>query len=99
MDIEINGRLVRLAVCFAAAFAAVMFLFIRKPHIVKSRNRYIRAAMAFALAFVPGVLAASLCAKTITTLYDSIAGNEPGITSEAEEREETEEERENERDE
>jgi hypothetical protein len=57
--------------CFAAAFIVVMTLFIKRPDIVKSKNKYVRAVMVFAIAFVPGVLAASICAKTIVTVYES----------------------------
>lgn len=92
--IHISPKLKITAACFAASFLLVMYLFIRKPHIVKSRNRAVRAVMAFALAFVPGVLAASICAGTITAAYDRFFRPDDQITTE--ELEETEEDEEEE---
>ncbi|HBB72688.1 MAG TPA: hypothetical protein DCZ71_08825 [Ruminococcus sp.] len=59
-----------------------MFLFIKKPHIVKSRNKTVRAVMVFALAFVPGVLAASVCAGTITAAYNRFFNSDDVISAE-----------------
>ena len=70
MKIHMSNKLLVTLISFAIAFILVMFLFIKKPHIVKSKNKYIRAVMVFAIAFVPGVMAASICAKTITTVWD-----------------------------
>ncbi|MBQ9898293.1 MAG: hypothetical protein IJM44_02410 [Ruminococcus sp.] len=85
MDSEMRGILARFLIGFVLTFVLVMILFIRKPHIAKSRNRCVRAAVLFALVFVPGVLAASVCAKSITSLYGWISGEETGVTEETEE--------------
>lgn len=91
MNIHISKKFVTTLIMFAAAFILVMLLFIKKPHIVKSKNKYIRAIMVFSLAFVPGVLAASVCAKTIVTLYERVFASPAQIVCEAEEKEENEE--------
>jgi len=96
--IHISPKLKMTAVCFAASFLLVMYLFIRKPDIVRSRNRKVRAVMAFALAFVPGVLAASICAGTITAAYDRFFRPDEQITSEELDTEEEEDEDEEEKD-
>lgn len=75
-------KIIITAVCFAAAFVLLMFLFIKKPHIIKSKNRYIRAVMFFSILFVPGVLAASVAAKTITSVYNRFFDNGTDIVEE-----------------
>lgn len=92
--IHISPKLKITAACFAVSFLLVMYLFIKKPHIVKSKNRKVRAVMAFALAFVPGVLAASVFATTLTAAYDRFFRPDDQITTE--ELEETEEDEEEE---
>ena len=71
MHFHISEKVWYTLACFAVAFIGVMALFIKRPDIVKSKNKFVRGAMVFALAFVPGVLAASICAKTIVTIYDN----------------------------
>ena len=95
MHIHFDSKLRFALLSFAAAFAAVMFLFIKKPHIVRSRNKYIRTFFVFAIAFIPGVLAASIRAKTITTVFDGTS-SEGSVVAEAQEREVEEEEKEEE---
>ena len=90
MHFHISDNVLYSLVSFAAAFVIVMTLFIKRPDIVKSKNKFVRGAMVFALAFVPGVLAASVCAKTIVTVYESFIADPPQIVEEAEEEEETE---------
>ena len=99
MHFHFNNRLRFVLLSFVIAFAAVMFLFIRKPHIIRSKNRYIRTFFIFAIAFVPGVLAASICAKTVTTVFERFFNSDPlAITMEdMEEAEEEEKEEEYER--
>ncbi len=96
MNIHLSDKVKFGAVSFAVAFAAVMAVFLWKPHIVRSRNRYLRAFFVFAIAFIPGVLAASICAKTITTVFEKAFSSEPvKITMEVSgENEEKEEEKE-----
>lgn len=76
MSDNLRNKILYFLLTFAAAFVAVMFLFIRKPHIVKSKNKIVRSIIVFSLAFVPGVLAASIAAKTITSIYDRFSENE-----------------------
>ena len=88
MHIHLSDKVKFVIVTFVIAFIVVMSLFIWKPHIVKSKNKYLRTFFVFAIAFIPGVLAESVCAKTITTVWDKF------FTSEVEEiviEEETEE--------
>lgn len=91
MHFHISEKMWYTLACFAVAFIGVMALFIKRPDIVKSKNKLVRAAMVFALAFVPGVLAASICAKTIVTVYDNFMSEPTQIVEEAEEAEEEEE--------
>ena len=88
MHFHISEKVWYTLACFAVAFIGVMTLFLKRPDIVKSKNKYIRAVMVFALAFIPGVLAASICAKTIVTVYDNLISEPPQIVEEAEEQEE-----------
>lgn len=90
MHFHISEKMWYTLACFAVAFIGVMSLFIKRPDIVKSKNKFVRAAMVFSLAFVPGVLAASICAKTIVTVYDNFVSEPTQIVEEAEEEEETE---------
>lgn len=91
MHIHLSGKVKFAIVTFMIAFIVVMSLFIWKPHIVKSKNRYLRAFFVFAIAFIPGVLAASVCAKTITTVWDKFFTSEvEEIVMEEEETEEKE---------
>jgi uncharacterized membrane protein YqhA len=87
MHFHISEKVWYTLACFAAAFVAVMLLFIKRPDIVKSKNKTVRAVIVFALAFVPGVLAASICAKTIITVYENFIAEPTEIVEEAEERE------------
>ncbi|MBO4877353.1 MAG: hypothetical protein J5501_05030 [Ruminococcus sp.] len=97
--IHISQKLKITAACFAVSFLLVMYLFIKKPHIVKSKNRAVRAVMAFALAFIPGVLAASVFATTLTAAYDRFfRPDEQTISDEFEDEEEEEDEDEEEKD-
>ena len=59
-------------ISFAIAFVVVMGLFIIRPDIVKSKNKFVRGFFAFALVFIPGVFAASVCAATITLTYKKL---------------------------
>ena len=90
MHFHISEKVWYTLACFAVAFVGVMTLFIKRPDIVKSKNKLVRGTMVFALAFIPGVLAASICAKTIVTVYDNLISEPAHIVEEAEEEEETE---------
>ena len=97
--IHISPKLKLTAACFAASFLLVMYLFIKKPDIVRSKNRKVRAVMAFALAFIPGVLAASICAGTLTAAYDRfLRPDDQTMTDELDTEEEEEDEEEKEED-
>lgn len=85
MHFHISEKVWYTLACFAAAFVIIMALFLKRPDIVKSKNKYVRVIMVFALAFVPGVLAASICARTIVTVYDNFISDPSGIVEEAEE--------------
>ena len=87
MHFHISEKVWYALACFAVAFVLVMTLFIKRPDIVKSKNRYVRAVMVFALAFVPGVLAASICAKTLVMVYENFIADPTGIVEEVEEKE------------
>ena len=91
MHFHISEKVWYALACFAAAFVLVMTLFIKRPDIVKSKNKIVRAVMVFALAFVPGVLAASICAKTIVMVYENFIAEPTGIVEEVEEKDEDEE--------
>ena len=88
MHFHISEKVWYTLACFAVAFVGVMTLFIKRPDIVKSKNKLVRGAMVFALAFIPGVLAASICAKTIVMVYDSFIDDPTGIVEEVDEKEE-----------
>lgn len=91
MHIHLSGKVKFAIVTFIIAFIVVMSLFIWKPHIVKSKNRYLRAFFVFAIAFIPGVMAASICAATITTVWNKYFPSETEeIVMEEEETEEEE---------
>lgn len=93
MHFHISKRMIYAVISFVIAFIAVMFLFIKRPDIVKSKNKLVRTVMVFALAFIPGVLTASICAKTVVSLYDSFfADNAAEIVCESEDCEEEERE-------
>lgn len=95
MHFHISEKVRFMLISFAAAFILVMFLFIKFPNIVKSKNKIIRAVMLFAIAFVPGVMAASICAKTIVTVYDNFLADAPqSVVENEEETEETDDEEE-----
>ncbi len=98
MHIHFNHKLRFALLSFVIAFAAVMFLFVYKPHIVRSKNKYIRTFFIFAIAFVPGVLAASICAKTVTTVFERFFNSDPPAIT-MEDMEEAEEEEKEEEDE
>ncbi len=85
MHFHISEKVRFMLISFAVAFVLVMILFIKFPNIVKSKNKIIRAVMVFAIAFVPGVMAASICAKTIVTVYDSFLADAPQSVVETEE--------------
>ena len=90
MHFHISEKVWYTLACFTAAFVLVMTLFIKRPDIVKSKNKIVRAVMVFALAFVPGVLAASICAKTIVTVYEKVSAEPSQIVEEAYEEEDEE---------
>ena len=92
MHFQVSGRLILTAAMFAAAFIAVTFIFVKKPHLVKRRNRIVRTAVIFCIAFVPGVLAATVCAKGVMDICTHVFGE--GITASEEFAEEDEEEEE-----
>ncbi|MBQ8960470.1 MAG: hypothetical protein IJ071_04540 [Ruminococcus sp.] len=72
MKHETARKLIVTAVGFAAAFVLVMALFFKKPHILRTRNRLLRAFMVFSVAFVPGVMAASVCAAGLIRLSEKL---------------------------
>jgi hypothetical protein len=72
MRIHLNDKVKFIIISFVIAFIAVMSLFIWKPDIVRSKNKYVRAFFAFAIVFIPGVMGASICAVTITTVWNKL---------------------------
>ena len=90
MHFHISDKVWYTLACFAAAFIGIMTLFLKRPDIVKSRNKLVRGAMVFAMAFIPGVLAASICAKTIVTVDENIVSEPTRIVEEAEEEDDEE---------
>ncbi|MBR4361639.1 MAG: hypothetical protein IKP42_02715 [Ruminococcus sp.] len=74
-----SNKLILTAVMFVIAFMVVTFIFIKRPDIAKSKNRTVRAAVIFCIAFVPGVLAATVCAKTLTEICSHIRGETESI--------------------
>ena len=91
MHFHISEKVIFMLVSFAAAFVLVMILFLKFPDIVKSKNKIIRAVMVFAIAFVPGVMAASICARTIVAVYEKFTEEPPQMISITEDFEEAEE--------
>ena len=75
MEFHVSNKLIVTAVMFAVAFVLVTFIFFRKPHIARSKNRLVRAAAIFCIAFVPGVLAATVCAKAVTEICTHVFGD------------------------
>lgn len=79
MHLNVSKKLIVTAAMFAIAFIVVTFIFVKRPDIAKSRNRFVRAAVIFCIAFVPGVLAATVCAKTLTEICTHIWGEPESI--------------------
>ena len=79
MHFNVSNKLILTAVMFVIAFIVVTFIFIKRPDIAKSKNRTVRAAVIFCIAFVPGVLAATVCAKTLTEICSHIRGEAESI--------------------
>ena len=79
MHFNVSNKLILTAVMFVIAFMVVTFIFIKRPDIAKSKNRTVRAAVIFCIAFVPGVLAATVCAKTLTEICSHIRGETESI--------------------
>lgn len=79
MHFNVSNKLILTAVMFVIAFIVVTFIFIKRPDIAKSKNRTVRAAVIFCIAFVPGVLAATVCAKTLTEICSHIRGETESI--------------------
>ena len=75
MEFHVSNKLIVTAVIFVVAFILVTFIFFRKPHIARSRNRFVRLTALFCIAFVPGVLAATVCAKAMTEIYTHVFGD------------------------
>ena len=75
MGFHVSNKLIVTAVMFAVAFVLVTFIFFRKPHIARSKNRLVRVAAIFCIAFVPGVLAATVCAKALTEICTHVFGD------------------------
>ena len=61
--------------CFSVSFTLIMLLFLKKPDILESKNKFIRTVMLFCVAFVPGVMSASICAKILTAFLSHIRKN------------------------
>lgn len=91
MHIHLSRRLIITLAMFVLSFILIMILFIKRPDIVKSRNRIVRAVMVFSIAFVPGVMAASICAALITGLWNNAAVPEETAVIEQEDEAEEEE--------
>ena len=79
MHFNVSNKLILTAVMFVIAFIVVTFIFIKRPDIAKSKNRTVRAAVIFCIAFVPGVLAATVCAKTLTEICSHLRGETESI--------------------
>ena len=79
MHFNVSNKLILTAVMFVIAFMVVTFIFIKRPDIAKSKNRTVRSAVIFCIAFVPGVLAATVCAKTLTEICSHIRGETESI--------------------
>lgn len=72
MPFHLSAKVRFMLISFVIAFIIVMGLFIVRPDIVHSKNKYVRGFFAFALVFIPGVFAASVCAATITVAYKKL---------------------------
>ena len=70
---------------FTLCVTCKMLKYMQESDIVKSKNKIVRAVMVFSLAFVPGVLAASICAKTLVTVYESFTSEPKEIVEEIDE--------------
>ena len=92
MHFHISNKLIVTAVMFVVSFIAVTFIFVKKPHLAKSRNKAVKAAAIFCIAFVPGVLAATVCAKTITEVCSRVWGEPQNEIVMSEEEDDEEEE-------
>lgn len=88
---HLSSKVKFLIISFIIAFVVLMLLFIWKPDVMRSKKRWIRAVFVFSIAFVPGVMAAMICAKTITVVWDKVfARNSTEIVSDIEENDEEE---------
>lgn len=65
-------KLLITAAGFVVAFVLMIILFIKKPDILRTSNHFVRSIMLFAVAFVPGVMAASICAALLLKLRAAI---------------------------
>ena len=75
MEFHVSNKLIVTAVIFVVVFILVTFIFFRKPHIARSKNRFVRLTALFCIAFVPGVLAATVCAKALTEICTHVFGD------------------------
>ena len=78
MHFHVSSKLIVSTALFIAAFVIVTLIFVKRPDIVKSRNRAVKAIVIFCIAFVPGVLTATVCAKALTDIYSHIWGEPAG---------------------
>ena len=76
MHFHISDKTLVTSVIFSVAFIAVTLILVRKPNLVKSKNRFVRLTALFCIVFVPGVLAATVCAKALTEIYSNVFGND-----------------------
>ncbi len=91
MHIHLSRKLIITLAMFVVSFILIMMLFIKRPDIVRSKNKKVRAVMVFAIAFVPGVMAASVCAALITGLWNNaVTAEETSIVEQEEEADEEE---------
>ena len=93
MHFQVSSKLIVTAAMFVSAFVAVTFVFVKKPHLVKSKNRIVRTAVIFCVAFVPGVLAATVCAKAVTEIYAHVFDGDITVSEELPEEDDEEEEK------
>lgn len=97
MHFHISNKIAATAVIFVFTFVIVTLIFFRKPNLVRSKNRFVRLTAIFCIAFVPGVLAATVCAKALTEIYSYVFDIEAPMISEELDEEDDEDEDEEER--
>lgn len=71
-------KLLITAAGFIVAFVLMIVLFFKKPDILKTCGPAVRSILVFAIAFVPGVMAASICAAFLLKLRAAVIAKKSG---------------------